>query len=816
MRYKLSGIAVAIGLIAASAFAQNSGLATAAVEGVAFTVDASGIHGAVPASRVLLDGPTHIETESDSTGKFVFNAVPPGPYTINAQAPGLVANRTIEVMAGHVSEIALEMKVQAVVESTTVTANTDQIDTKESSGINTIGESTVRNMPNLDERFDSLLPLIPGVVRGPSGLINMKGAQASQNGSLLNSADVTDPATGTPALNIPIDVVSSVRVLSTPYNPEYGKFTGAVSNVETRPGSFNKFRISAQNLLPRLRRVDGAIMGIAAATPRVTVSGPIVKDRIAFTQSLEYRYQRDQVTSLPPLKAWTRSENLNSYTQIDANITNKQTATASFAIFPQKLDYYGLNTFTPQESTPNLHQRGYQAYLQHRYVTDSGNLLTSQVSFRKLDADLLPNSDKPYQLLVETTKGGFFNHQDRNTTRTEWSEIFRYHPYHYLGSHDLSAGTNFAHSSYDGRQEFLPVQVIGVANHPLERIQFGPASNFSIHQNETAWFIGDRWTVSNRLTFDLGLRVDRDSITNSINPAPRVGFVLSLTGDGKTMLKGGAGYFYDRVPLNVPAFRFLPTRTVTGLNPAGEVVSSITYSNVISNGLQNPRSEVWNLELNREVTNDFLVRVGYQQRNTVHGYFVNPMASGSTGTLSLSDRGSGIYKEFQLTALYRVHHSTLNASYVHSRAYGDLNDFNQFFGNDPLAVIQPNERGRLNFDSPNRVLFWGEIAAPWKLTVSPVVDIHSGFPYSTVNQYREFVGPRNESQFPRFVSTDLQVWRRVRLPIKEKHARVGFGVYNLFNHDNYRDVQNDRDSSRFGQFFNGPTRTFHGKFVLEF
>ena len=108
---------------------------------------------------------------------------------------------------------------------------------------------------------------------------------------------MTDPATGTPALNIPIDVVSSVQVLSTPYNPEYGKFTGAVSNVETRPGSFNKFRISAQNLLPRLRRVDGSIMGIAAATPRVTVSGPIVKDRIAFTQSLEYRYQRDQVTS---------------------------------------------------------------------------------------------------------------------------------------------------------------------------------------------------------------------------------------------------------------------------------------------------------------------------------------------------------------------------------------------------------------------------------------------------------------------------------------------------------------------------------------
>jgi hypothetical protein len=132
-------------------------------------------------------------------------------------------------------------------------------------------------------------------------------------------------------------------------------------------------------------------------------------------------------------------------------------------------------------------------------------------------------------------------------------------------------------------------------------------------------------------------------------------------------------------------------------------------------------------------------------------------------------------------------------SYVRSRAYGDLNDFNQFFGNDPQAVIQPNQRGRLNFDAPNRLLAWGEIAAPWKLTFAPVLDTHTGSPYSTVDQYREFVGPRNESRFLRFVSTDLQVWRQISLP-KEKHAKIGFGVFNVFNHPNYRDVQNDLDS----------------------
>jgi hypothetical protein len=816
MMQKVASFALALGLIGACAFAQSTGQPTGAVQGLVFIRDADGGRSVVPATKVSMDGPAHIEAQTDNEGTFVFNTVPAGSYTITANAPGMTVTQGVVVTAGAVSQVELEMKLEAVTESTTVTASTNSVDTKnEPSGTNTIGESAVQNMPNVDEHFQSLLPLIPGVVRGPNGLINMKGARASQNGSLVNSADVTDPATGTAAINIPIDVVSSIHVLSTPYDPEYGKFTGAVSNVETRPGDFNKFRVSGQNFIPRFRRIDGSIMGIAAFTPRITFSGPIVKDRVAFTQSVEYRYERDPVDSLPPLQSYNRSENFNSHTQFDVNISQKQTASASFAIFPQRLDYYGLNTFTPQPSTPDLNERGYQGYLQHRYVTDSGDLLTSQVSFRRFDADLVPNSNAPYELLVETTEGGFFNHQNRDTTRTEWEEVFRSHPHHFFGSHELDAGVDFAHSSYDGRQQFLPVQIVGVAGYTLEQIQFGPTSTFSVDQNETAWFVGDKWTVSNRLTFDLGLRFDRDSVTDSVNTAPRAGFILALTRDSKTLLKGGAGFFYDRVPLDIPAFPYLPSRTVNGLNAAGTVVSSTQYSNVITNGLRNPRSEVWNLEVDRQVTSNFLVRVGYQQRNTVHEFFLDPIADGPTGNLSLSDRGSDFYKEFQITGRYRIHRSTLNASYVHSRAYGDLNDFNQFFGNDPQAVIQPNQRGLLNFDAPNRILAWGEIAAPWKLTFAPVIDTHTGFPYSTINQYHDFVGPRNELQLPRFVSTDLQVWREIRLP-KEKHARVGFGVFNLFNHPNYRDVQNDVDSYRYGEFFNGVSREFHGKFVLEF
>src|SRR5262249_51347537 len=291
--------------------------------------------------------------------------------------------------------------------------------------------------------------------------------------------------------------------------------------------------ISAQNLLPRLRRVDGSIMGIAAATPRFTFSGPIVKNRIAFTESVEYRYERNPVYSLPGLERDTKSEKFDTYTQIDINLSKHQTATGSFAVFPQKFEYYGLNTFTPQASTPDLHERGYQADLQHRYFTDSGDLLTSQITYRSFGADLFPRSDVPYQLLIETTEGGFFNSQHRDTSRTEWSEIFRSHPHHFFGTHQFDAGLDLSQSSYDGWQAFSSVEIVGVANFPLERIQFGPNSTFQTDKNETAWFVGDKWSVTNRLTFDLGLRFDRDSITDSVNTAPRAGFVLALTKDSR-------------------------------------------------------------------------------------------------------------------------------------------------------------------------------------------------------------------------------------------------------------------------------------------
>jgi len=178
------------------------------------------------------------------------------------------------------------------------------------------------------------------------------------------------------------------------------------------------------------------------------------KDRIAITQSFEYRYVRTPVNSLPPSKRDTKLESFDSYTQIDFILSPKQTAAVSVAVYPQKLDYLGLSTFTPQPSTPDFHQRGEQINAQDHYVIGQAGLLNSQFSYKRFDADITAQSNDPYRLLLETTEGGFFNRQARRTSRTSLQETYQLAPWQFAGSHQFAVGLIYEHSAYQGRRGF--------------------------------------------------------------------------------------------------------------------------------------------------------------------------------------------------------------------------------------------------------------------------------------------------------------------------------------------------------------------------
>jgi len=805
---------------------------TGKLEVEVFGVDSSSERYYVPGAKVAVTPvpgspdaekrpPASMESLADANGKAVF-VVPGGCYQVTATSEGLKGQgeKICLSMSGEVASLAIEMKLDVVNESVDVSATQEGLETTESSASGTVESSTLEHAPNVNERFEGVLPLLPGVVRGPDGLINMKGARATQSGSLVDSANVTDPVMGASAINLPIDVVSSVRVLSNPYDSEYGKFAGAISTVTTKSSDLNKFHGSLQNFVPRPKERSGSLMGIGAFTPRLTLSTPLIKDRVGVTQSLEYRYVRTELegTGLPPLERDTGLESFDSFSRLDFKINDRHTAAFNLSFYPQKLQYLGLNTFTPQPSTPDLRQRGYMLSTEDIYAFSSGALLESRLSVKTFDADVKANSVGLFRKEIETTEGGFFNLQDRDTFRFEASENYHFAPMRALGQHQLKAGFNFARDSYQGNQVFDPVEALGVSNRLVERIDFSSPARLDIHQNEYAFFIQDKWNVRSRLTLDLGLRFDRDSIAGENNFAPRLGFAYLLTNDSKTVLRGGVGLFYDRVNLNIPTFLDLPARTETRFDPAGSVTEIWAYQHRLLGPIQNPRSLGWSLQLDREIIPDLFLRLGYQQRSTTRNFLLNPDKLAGGDFLTLSNSGRDRYREFEATARYRLGERThLTASYVHSSAVGDLNDFNSFFGNVAQAVIRSNERSLLPFNAPNRFLFWAEVQAPFRLTVSPVLDIHSGFPYSTVNAQLDFVGARNQAgRFPRFTTLDVEVLRQVKLPFTKRKGRIGVRTFNLFNSFNPVDIQNNLASSRFGTFFNSKDRQIRGKFVIDF
>lgn len=761
--------------------------------------------------------------ETNELGIFRFTAVPDGCYVIVGTAPGMTGQSDIFCVPGDEQpfRIDIDMQVEAVVESVEVTASSITIDPTETSSSGSVGVSTMDNAPKANKSYQDVMPLIPGVLRGRQGEMNMNGVRATQSGSQLNNVDVTDPVARTSQLTLPLSVISNVQVLSTPYDAQYGGFAGAVSTVETKPANLEKFRAGLQNFGPRIRRRDGAIMGIESFTPRFTANVPIKKGRFALLHATEYQFVRadQEDAKLPLLERDVERESLSVYTQFDARVTEKNLASISLLLFPEKLNYFGLNAFTVQPSTPDLRRRGKLLNLRDTHAFGSGALLLTSASYQDLDHDVLPRSYDPSVVELETTSGAFFNRQARRTERGTLSGQYQFAP---RGSHLVKTGIQMGRETYRGDLTFNPITWLGVDQRLVSQLDFTAPTTVSANKNEIATFLQDKWSVSEELTLDLGVRFERDSLAQDWNPSYRAGFAYAFGGNSRTVLRGGTGLFIDRVSMLVPTFTQLPVRTETRFSPAGDVTSVLRFDPRIDGPIRNARSLGWNLQLDHELMNNLFLRAGYQQRRTTRNFLVEPTsfaaANETEGSLVLGNGGRDYYREYQFTARYRLQGTGhITASYVRSSSVGDLNDLGSIFAPTPATFIRPNQRGPLRFDVPHRFLTWTEIPGPFRTTLIPVWEVRSGFPYSDTSELRDFVGPRNRAgRLPVYNSLDLQVSKRlaIKLAGKERDIRIGIRLFNILNNFNPQDVQENLSSPYYGTFYRGVKRKIRALFEI--
>lgn len=196
----------------------------------------------------------------------------------------------------------------------------------------------VKSLPTNPASVADILPLVPGVVRTPDGALKLDGSGEERSSLVVNQSDVTDPATGRFGQTVPLDSIESMNVLSTPFLAQYGRFTQTVVAVETKRGG-DKWHADLNDPFPDFRIRSYHMRGIRNETPRASVGGPILANRLFVMTSLLYFLDKSPNRTLPFPYNEAKSERLNSFTQMDWIINQRQIVNFSFHFTPEHTNF---------------------------------------------------------------------------------------------------------------------------------------------------------------------------------------------------------------------------------------------------------------------------------------------------------------------------------------------------------------------------------------------------------------------------------------------------------------------------------------------
>ncbi len=736
---------------------------------------------------------------SDGVGQVAFPDVPAGRYKVHARRDGFadVTSPPFTVHAGGTEQVLVEMHLVFIRESVSVVApaNSPTQSVQPVAVSDVLSGSKMDVQPLAGDDYKSLLTILPSVIRGPEGRLRIKGGSATTGALQLSSASLNDPSTGDFDLELPSGAVESVEVLSNPFAAEYGRFSTSVTQVRTRAGT-NEWMFKPGNLMPG---IGGKF--VDKFEPRLSISGPIKKDKFLFGEYLQYRYVRTEVKSLPG-RPTLGLDSFDSFTRLDGVFSSRHSITGGVVYFPRKITNATMTTFRPPETTPKFSQSGFAAGFADRYILADNAVLETTVASRVFEVDQTTQGTLAMVYAPQTQSGNYFGRQERNVHSVQLVEALTVSRENWAGQHVFKFGVDVQHSGYDGDDYSQPVEVRRLDGSLAELTTYAPAlTHPDVTGTELGVFAQDRWRLTDRIMFELGLRVDRDDVVERVNYSPRGGVSFSVLPEGRGILRGGVGKFNQRTPLNVGGFTQLETATVSRYNADGSLQSSpVNYAHVIDGPLKTPESVVETLAWDQRIGRKIFFKAAYLHRAGSTEAIVNP--DPLRGVLALSSTGASTYWELETTGRYVAsEYRDVTVSYVRAHGTIDLNDYDQFFGNFRNPIIRANENSLSPTDVPNRIIVRGTWGLPGQWVFSPLYEWRTGFPYSAVDEYQDFVGERNRAgRLPSVSTLDFSLVR----PWKFRKYRFSAGVkvYNIFNSKGYRDVQNNVTSPDYGTFYN--------------
>lgn len=780
------------------------------------------------------DAPPARKVQTDDAGRAVFTGLKPSHYVLSVAKEGFepVSNHAIELPAGG---LLLELAL------TNIATRTDSVEVRgtviavedPTSEPNRLPPQKAKELPNRPATVADALPLTPGVVREPGGGLILSSSPENRSALIVNSADVTDPATGQFGSTIPIDSVEILNVYQTAYLAEYGRFTAGLVSVETKRGG-DKWKWELNDPLPEFFIRSYHLRGLRTATPRLNFDGPLIKDRLFLSEGFEYAVRKTPIYTLPFPYNRKKQAGLNSFTQLDWVASAKHLVTATVHVAPERLGFLNLDFFNPEPVSPDAKTHNYTGTAIDRY-TLHGGLLESRFSVTNFDSAVWGRGTGAMIIGPAGNSGSYFAEQHRFAQRISGASSYSFAPLDRLGSHHFKVGGYSAWSDHTGDRFSHTIEIVNAEGAEMVRVSFPrPTHSFEVDDIEKSFFGQDHWIITPRFAVDMGLRTEAQQISGAFRVAPRIGLAWTPFSGLGTVIRGGAGLFYDRVPLNVYGFNRYPNREVTFYDGQGNVsLGPFLFLNTLGqnrvrfpfvsqrpvDGNFSPRSQVWSIQLEHPVTRYLRLRATFLS-NISDGLVtlvrVPPDPETNLGAYLLQGTGQSRYRQFDVMAQLKLRTDReLFASYTQSRARGDLNDFGKFLGTVPVPVIPENAYGTLSADLPHRLLAWGVFRLTKTIQAAPVIEYRSGFPYSELTASQQYYGIPNSHRYPHFLSIDSRISKDIKINAKYS-VRVSLASFNLTNHFNPEAVHPNVADPAFGYFFGHRGRRFTADFDFLF
>jgi len=497
------GFAQQPGATAQATWASVAGKVTAAA-GQKTTNNLAGITVRLTATSA---GSTSKTTATDFEGRYEFTHLAPGSYNLEVSVEGFQPWAAVVTLGpGQAATEDVALLLSSVEERIEVQGEAVEVATQSVSATATVNQQQLEDLPLRTQKFTEALSMSPSVIRTQEGKLNFNGQAESQGMLLVDSAENVDPVSGSFAIPVPVNTIQNIQVFTTPDSAAYGGFSGGLTRIDIRPPG-PAWNYKLLDMVPSFRGKNDHLIGLLNMTPGVEFGGPLIKNKLNFSETMTYEFRKDPVHGLSWPVDETMTYSLVSFSEFQWTFSQKHLLNLNVNVFPSTILYANINTLIPQTASANFRRRGVSVGLSDDYQFDSGILLTTVVRYTNFYNLIRGQGPADMTINPEGWGGNYFNTFSRNANQVEALPTLQVPGITWHGSHQLQFGADVLYRTFTGSSVSRPIDLLEENGAIDETIAFQGAGQLQGSDTELSGYGEDRWSLTKSLALNFGGRV---------------------------------------------------------------------------------------------------------------------------------------------------------------------------------------------------------------------------------------------------------------------------------------------------------------------